>query len=289
MLRDRRVMNDELAKRITKEAHNAGIRQISFYSGGEPFLNKALPTYVSLAKSLGYDYCYLSTNGGKAVTGKILPVLQAGVDSIKFSINAGTKDSYKAVHGRDEFEDVISNLELTANYRAKHRPTMKLYVSFVDTDLSRDTFDDLKSRISHLVDEVVRYPFVVIGTPLRQIPSRPFIDYTRTDRKENWNQQRLRLPCYQLWNYLNVTAEGYLSACCSDYNNDLVVGNLHTSSLLEAWHSKEFQALRQQHIDRSIRGTLCEGCIAQKDRPYKPINMHLRTNEGRSRTQRVDQ
>ncbi|MFN0042025.1 MAG: SPASM domain-containing protein, partial [Alphaproteobacteria bacterium] len=139
-----------------------------------------------------------------------------------------------------------------------------------------------------LVDEVVMYPFVVIGTPLRRRveadgTERPFIGYGETDKRDEWNRKRLKLPCYQLWSYLNVTVEGYLSACCSDYNNDLIVGNLHDAPLVDAWHSREFQALRQMHLDRRVEGTLCEGCILQQDRAFEPINAHLKTRESRTK------
>ena len=284
MDRPRAVMDDAMVMRITREAYEAGIRQISFYSGGEPFLNRSLAKYVRYAKELGFTYVYLSSNGGKVVTSHIEAVLDAGLDSIKFSVNAGNAETYALVHGHDEFDDVMRNVEFVARYRRERNRSLRLFVSFVDTPLSHDTFPALKERIGSLVDEVVVYPFVVIGTPLKRRvekdgTERPYIDYDSTDRGEDWNRSRLRLPCYQLWSYLNVTMEGYLSACCSDYNNDLVIGNLNDMSLTDAWHSEEFQELRRRHVSGDVSGTLCEGCIMQKSRPYQPINMHLRQND----------
>ena len=284
MSRQRTVMSDEFVHRVVGEAYEAGIRTISFYSGGEPFLNRRLASYVRRAKEIGFDYVYLSTNGGRAVTLRLGAVLDAGLDSLKFSINAGTREVYKQVHGHDEFEDVMRNLEFCAMHRARTGGLKKLFVSFVETELNRDTVAALRERVADLVDEVIVYPFVVIGAPLDQSlaakRSRPIIDYDDTDKTEEWNEKRLRLPCYQLWSYLNVTVEGYLSACCSDYNNDLIVGNLHDSSLLEAWHSEEFQALRARHFEGQVGGTLCDGCIKQAKMPYAPLNKHLMTIGG---------
>lgn len=284
MTRQRTVMDDAMVYRLIQEAYDAGIRTISFYSGGEPFLNRSLPDYVKRAKDSGYGYIYLSSNGGRVVSPRFEAVLAAGLDSLKFSINAGDRETYLAVHGLDEFEDVIRNVEFCAEYRARTGKPGKLFVTFVETALNRDSFPALKERVEHLVDEVVMYPFVVIGTPLDRraaaAKGRPEIGYEDTIRTDEWNQKRLKLPCYQLWSYLNVTVEGYLSACCSDYNDDLVVGNLHRSSLLDAWHSPEFQALRQRHLEQRVEGTLCDGCIVQRDRPYQPLNPHLMTHGG---------
>jgi MoaA/NifB/PqqE/SkfB family radical SAM enzyme len=284
MSRQRTVISNELAYRVVGEAYEAGIRTISFYSGGEPFLNRQLADYVWRAKEIGFDYVYLSTNGGRAVTPRLGEVLDAGLDSLKFSINAGTREVYQQVHGLDEFDEVMRNLEFCAEHRARTGGLKKLFVSFVETKLNRDTVAALRERVAELVDEVVVYPFVVIGTPLDQRLAaergRPVIDYGDTDKTEEWNEKRLKLPCYQLWSYLNVTVEGYLSACCSDYNDDLVVGNLHDSSLVEAWHSEEFQELRTRHLEGQVEGTLCNGCVIQAKKPYKPLNTHLMTAGG---------
>lgn len=280
MTRTRGVMEPELVYRIMRDAYDNGIREISFYSTGEPFLNKDLPEYVGRAKEMGFDYVYLSTNGGRPVTDRLRAALDAGLDSLKFSVNAGDRETYALVHGHDDFDEVVDNIERCAEYRRTRNPDLRLFVSFVETELSRHTLPKLEARVGHLVDEVISYPFIVIGTPLRRRvekdgTERPFVGYEDVDKRIPLNRRRTTLPCYQLWSYLNVTLEGYLSACCSDFNADLVVGNLRRQSLMEAWHSEEFQALRQRHIDRRIKGTLCEGCVLQRERPYAPINRHL--------------
>ena len=282
MTRTRSVMEPELVYRVMQDASDNGIREISFYSTGEPFLNKNLPRYVKSAKDMGFGYVYLSTNGGRPVSRRLLAALDAGLDSLKFSVNAGDRETYALVHGEDDFEEVVANIERCAEYRRTRNPKLKLFVSFVETEQSKHTLSVLKQRVGHMVDEIISYPFIVIGTPLqRRIEKsgteRPFVGYEHVDKRIPLNRRRTTLPCYQLWSYLNVTLEGYLSACCSDFNADLVVGNLRHQTLMEAWHSPEFQALRQQHIDRKIKGTLCEGCVAQKARAYQPVNPHLMT------------
>ncbi|MFN0043431.1 MAG: radical SAM protein, partial [Alphaproteobacteria bacterium] len=155
MVRPRRVMDDAMVVRVLREAYDAGIRQVSFYSGGEPFLNRQLPAYVAEAKKLGFDYVYLSSNGGKAVSARLEPVLEAGVDSIKFSVNAGDRETYALVHGHDEFEDVMRNIAFVSDYRRRTGKLKRLFVSFVETELSRGGFETLQNRVGPLVDEVV--------------------------------------------------------------------------------------------------------------------------------------
>ena len=47
-----------------------------------------LPDYIAEAKRIGYSYVYLTSNGSLATPEKAKAALDAGLDSIKFSINA---------------------------------------------------------------------------------------------------------------------------------------------------------------------------------------------------------
>jgi hypothetical protein len=40
------------------------------------------------------------------------------------------------------------------------------------------------------------------------------------------------------------------------------MGNLAEQSFMEAWNSAEFVKLREAHLRRDVRGTICENCIA---------------------------
>lgn len=226
------------------------------------------------------DYRYLSTNGGKATTARIMPVLAAGLDSLKFSINAGTPQTYALVHGVDDFDEVLLNVQRAADHRATSPHRLRLLASFVETNLNRGEFQTLVDRIGHLTDDVIRYPFMVIGTPLVRCSDatgaeRPFVGYEDTNRTDPWNQMRLQPPCHQPWNFLNVKVEGYLSACCGDFNNDLIVGDLRQMTLMEAWHSRQFQILRKMRVERRLDGTLCDGCLAQEPRSYSALNLQV--------------
>lgn len=282
MTRRKTVMAPDLVRRLLEQAFAGGIRDVAFYSTGEPLLLPALPEYVRTAKQIGFSYVYISTNGGTATSPRLLPTLEAGLDSLKFSVNAGTRETYRRIHGVDDFDRVIANIAAAADYRARAARELRLWISYVVTDLNRAEVGLLRDRVGHMVDEIVEYPFMAIGTPLGTRPgdadpARPHIGYGQTNWQEGWNPDRLKLPCHQLWNALNVRAEGYLTACCSDFNNDLIVGDVVETSLTEAWHSSEFQALRRQHLSRRVEGTLCHGCITQQDAPYQPLVLRWST------------
>ena len=84
---------------ILRQAYELGTREVGFYATGEPFLVPELPDYVRKAKETGYEYVYLTSNGALATPEKIRAVIDAGLDSIKFSINAPNRELYKFIHG----------------------------------------------------------------------------------------------------------------------------------------------------------------------------------------------
>ncbi|MGB9593776.1 MAG: SPASM domain-containing protein [Anaerolineae bacterium] len=77
-------------------------------------------------------------------------------------------------------------------------------------------------------------------------------------------------PCPMLFNRVHITYEGYLNACCVDYQNYLAVADLNTLSLRDAWHSESFVELRRKHLAGAVEGTLCYNCLFNKDTPVEP-------------------
>ena len=66
------------------------------------------------------------------------------MDSIKFSVNAGTRDSYKNVHGKDQFDLVQENIRWFSNYRETSGLKYNIYVSSVQTSKNKGEWDGLK-------------------------------------------------------------------------------------------------------------------------------------------------
>ena len=122
------IVND-----ILKQAYDLGTREVGFYATGEPFLVPELADYIIKAKEIGYEYVYLTSNGALATPERIRDVINAGLDSIKFSINAPEKDTYAFIHGKDDFDIVMSNLKYLYQYRNESGKKYKIFVTAILT------------------------------------------------------------------------------------------------------------------------------------------------------------
>ncbi len=82
----------------------------------------------------------------------------------------------------------------------------------------------------------------------------------------------MTIPCYSLWNALIVTWEGYLTACCADFQNYFIYADLNQTTLKEAWHCEKITELRQKHLEGDIEGTPCVSCVSRYLGKWKPVS-----------------
>ncbi|MBF0252066.1 MAG: radical SAM protein [Alphaproteobacteria bacterium] len=258
-------IKDEFLFRLMADARRYGVREISFYTTGEPFVHKGLEKFTAEAKRLGYEYIFITSNGALATPERAVPVIEAGIDSIKFSLNAGDRESYKAIHGKDDWDAVVNNIRFISEYREKHALQFKLYIGFVLTQATKYQPEKLRELLGDKVDDII----VAESHDL----------YGQVEDSQDMlmikPQRRREGICYQPFNRLHVTCEGYLTICCGDFNNFLAVCDLNEMSLEEAWLSPRFRDVRQRHLDRRLEGMLCDNCWNGSVAPVHPLNEDL--------------
>lgn len=280
MNRKRCYMDEELIYRLLKEGRSlekgGGIEEVGLFMNGEPFVSKNLSSYIRYAKEIGYRHVFITTNGALADANKLKNVIDAGLDSIKFSINAGSRDTYKIVHGYDDYDKVIENLKFVYQYKIKNNLDIKILSSFVITKYTKDEIDSHYNNVKSYVDEVVFFNmdpcWGIMEEETKEISIN--IDNIKVPKYKRIN----KLPCQELFRTVCITAEGYLALCCANVFNDLVVEDLNNMSLVEAWNSEKMQQIRKAHYENKIEGTLCYNCVyevGKKEHMYSPINKQL--------------
>lgn len=244
------------------EAYELGTREIGLHSGAEPFASPHLEHFTAYCKKLGYEYIYISTNASLATPERMKKVIDAGMDSIKFSINAGNREIYQKIHGQDHFDRVIANLKFAAEYRGDAKKPY-FAISFVETPLNVSTFDDLKRITEGWVDEYLSFkPTNQNGQMSGLLADGPP------------KQARLEV-CTVPFNKLHISQEGFLRLCCNDYENLLALEDLNHMSLKEAYYSQRARSVRQRHLDDNLEGMLCHNCKHNCHEPVQPLNPDL--------------
>ena len=154
LITNKKTMQHDMALRVIKEAYEFGTRDLGMYATGDSFMVKNLHEYVEYAKKgVGYDYLFITTNGALATPERVKPVLDAGLDSIKFSISAGRRKTFMEIQGRDDFDKVISNLKWISRYREKSGLNFRIYVTMVFTRKTESEVEILRDIVLPYIDE----------------------------------------------------------------------------------------------------------------------------------------
>ena len=259
-----------LGFKLLQDFYDCGTREVALFATGEPFMRQDLAEFVRKAKSIGYEYVFLNTNGILATPERAQPVLEAGLDSIKFSINAGTRQSYKKVHGVDHFDRVIGNIRWVHGFRAKSGLSYRIYVSMVPSTLSQDEWPLLVKLLGDYVDEMDCRGCSNQGGNMLENNMTEKIDKRNLLGSLNKGQHSGKCP--DVFSRCTVTPQGYLSACVVDYRNYLVVADLNKTYVKDAWYSDSYTVLRKKHSQGNLEGLICYNCLNNCDAPAQPLN-----------------
>ena len=265
MERKQGSMNVAKLEKWLLEAYELGSREIGLHSGAEPFASRYLEHFIKYTKKIGFEYTYISTNGSLAKPPRKKAVMDAGIDSIKFSINAGDRKTYARIHGKDHFDLVMGNLRAAAQYRGSNKKPY-LAISFVITRENEHTVEKMRALSDGLVDEFLAFRALNLSG---QLPG---------DGEQAWKDEKI---CAVPFNKVHISWEGFMRGCCNDYENMLALEDLESMTLAEAYYSERYMAWRRQHLENRLEGSLCFNCKYDRKTPVQPLNpeLYFRTHE----------
>ena len=119
--RDRGYMSEEIYQKLIDEL--AGMESqtaIKFVGQGEPTLHPAFLTYVMKAKEKGI-VCHLTNNGSMMNDQFMEELIDTGIDSVKFSFQGVSRDGYKLLRIRDDFEELLGKIEKLYKLRGERQ------------------------------------------------------------------------------------------------------------------------------------------------------------------------
>lgn len=253
-------------KNFINQAAELGLEEVGFYTTGEPLFRKDIGDFIHEAKKAGIKYIYITTNGSLANIEKMKKLIDLGLSSVKFSINAGTKETYALIHGKDDFEKVVKNLKDLREYVDNNKKEVKLLSSFVVTKQTMHEIDLYKSKIGSLVDD-----FVLLGVMGQSGQSLKQLSELECEMSPEFPEQGKAKPCDMLWDRIHLTQEGYLNLCCIDYENQLVYSDLNKHTLKDAWNNEIIVKMRERQLSQDLSGTLCQNCLYGTTEEIHPI------------------
>lgn len=258
-------MREDMVRRVLQEAYDCGVRDLGLYATGESFLVKNLAEYIREAKRIGYEYLFITTNGALAVPERAKAALDAGLDSIKFSISAGRRETYKRIQGKDDFDKVLENLRWISEYRKTSGLKYRIYVTMVYTDATKAEVDILKEQVIPYIDEWDPHP---LNNQCGNLYENNKLGKIDANNPRGRGQRRV---CFQPFKSFTITPEGLVSACVLDYSKDLIVADLSKTTLKEAWENDVYRNFRKRHLAQDLKGMICHNCMNNANEDVTPL------------------
>ncbi len=263
-LRDKRDMDWEFYVNLLRQLKANGVEEIGMFYLGESFILPWLPKAIKAAKDQGFDYVFLTTNGSLASEDRVRACMEAGLDSLKFSINYADEEQFKniaQVKG-SLFQDLVKNVKTAYRVRQDGGYDCGLYGSYIGYDGQQG------ERMQNLVDKLIPFLDQVYALPLYSQADLVSVD----EKQRGWEirggnpgragNMRPAMPCWSLFTEARVTYDGHLSACCFDHDGRFRMGDLNKIPFMDAWTSPDFQALRRAHLNHDVSETVCKDCVS---------------------------
>lgn len=259
-LRKTGEMDKNFFYRVVKEMREAGVKELGVFYLGESFLCSWLPEAIRYAKEdCGYPYVFLTTNGSLSTPDKVRAVMEAGLDSLKFSLNYADEEQFVDIARVKPslFYTIAENVKAAHTVRAEGNFDCALSASYIEyTSEQAEKIEGYLDTVRPYLDELYALP---LYNQAALVENEEW-EFVQGNRGRSGNL-RDPLPCWSIFTEGHVSFDGRLSACCFDHDTRFDMGNLTEMSFMEAWHSEKFQELRDAHLKKDVTGTICEKCV----------------------------
>jgi sulfatase maturation enzyme AslB (radical SAM superfamily) len=248
MHRKQGVMSRELFRKIVDECAALGITHVRMHNYGEAFLDRYLVEKIRYAKEKGIREVGMISNGSLITEKVARAMIEAGLDAINISVDAGGREVFDATRIGLNYDKVIANVERVVRIRGElGRKHPKLILSFVRQNNSADE----QAFIEHW---------------------RKVADKIHITELHNWagtlnRESDVNYPCYRPWLTFTVLWDGRVSLCCADFDGRTILGDLNSQTIAEVWNGEAYRSVRREHLE-SGGPDVCRACdLPRKDSP----------------------
>lgn len=271
-------MDFTLFKRITTDMREAGVQEIGLFYLGESFTNPDLLIAACLhcKKHLRFPYVFLTSNGSLATPERVDKLMAAGLDSLKWSVNASDPAQFLEIMAVKPqlFWQALGNIRSAHEVRKRGGYSTGLYASSIryDGEQQKKMEELLDVHVSPYVDEHYWLPLYTMAMRSEELKAK--LGYTPTHGNSGRYDPKTGLPtrdplpCWAVFTEGHVRCDGHLSACCFGSDDKFDVGDLNTQPFMEAWNGEALQRIRAVHVRAkqegaaALKGSICEVCVA---------------------------
>jgi sulfatase maturation enzyme AslB (radical SAM superfamily) len=244
-----RKMPDGTWKKIIDDTRGLGITYRPFLQN-EALLDPRLPKIIAYIKEDPTAHAELNTNGNALTEEKAEAFIAAGIDLVRFSIDAFSEETYSKDRVGLDYHTVVANIENFARLARRSKRTVVTEVRMIDMESNKSEQRDYVEYWSKRVDRA-------LIVPLYNWP---------------WSEgvEMVRKPCIKMREEMFFYTDGRAVLCCWDIAGRAVIGNVNEQSVLDIWNGEQ----RKTYAGYLARGErekilLCSKCDAYAGRSFE--------------------
>jgi len=236
------LMSLDLFKKVIDQAQGH-CENVTLASRGEPLMNRNFKEMLAYTRDKFVAF-KINTNAWFLDAEKSHAILEAGVDTLVFSVDAATEPLYSQLRVNGNLERVLKNIDGFQEIRAKPYPNSRIITRASGVKVSDDQqLDEMENLWGAMVDQVA----FVAYNPWENTYQQPINDISD--------------PCSDLWRRTFVWFDGTVNPCDVDYRSTLAVGNVKEADLESIWNGQGYSALRESHLAKARSGLFpCNRC-----------------------------
>lgn len=243
------IMPVETWKKIIDDTRGLGITYRPFLQN-EALIDKRLPEIIRYIKQDPTARAELNTNGNLLDERRSNELIEAGIDLVRFSVDAFSEEVYAECRVGLDYRNVVDNINRFARLAGSGGNSVVTEVRMIDMEINKHE-------------------------------QRPFVEYwsERADRAlivplYNWpwddGVEVVLKPCIKMREEMFFYSDGRAVLCCWDIAGRAVIGDVAVESVLDIWNGET----RRRYASFLALGErpkieLCSRCDAYKDRRFE--------------------
>lgn len=239
------TMSMDFYKKIIDEGAENGLCSIKLNYLGEPLLDKYIVERVKYAKEKGIIEVMFNTNATMLSEEMSHKLLEAGLDSIFFSVDSISRERFNKIRIGADYDTVVKNI-----------------INFMKIK-NDGGYKHVQSRVSmvvmpsnkHEVEEYTKFWLPIVG----QVGYGEWVEHASTQGViEAYNPD---FVCSQPFQRIFVMYDGVCTPCCVDDGRGYVLGDLKNNTVKEIWHNERYTKLRDAMTKGRYRDIdICARC-----------------------------
>lgn len=238
-------MNIVLFKKLMHQINSPHIQinEIMLQTAGESLLHPDLKHFLNFLGQLKKRPKTTLVTNATCLTNELSNIILSshGLDSLQFSVDGGTKESYEWLRRGAVYERTIENILefLKINSGQIHTGIISINLGMAFDE----KFNDLCKKVNSVE---IRAPHNWTGYEILE-------DFKIS---QDYNP----FPCSFIKNNLVIRLNGDVAVCCADQIGRGIIGNIEKDHIYDLWKTKRYEIFKLHAQGRKNTLPLCEKC-----------------------------